>query len=160
MPSMTSAPSCTSHHCLTQLCLIPSMISRAASISGKMRELIPMFLKKVLYSSSKYSALSIRATVFCAPSVWASMQQVIFFISSGMTAMNNSACAAPASFRPLIEVGFTLRVMRSTLSATFESLSSLSSINVIFWLSLAKSCAKCVPTAPAPAMIIFMDLLL
>ena len=59
-----------------------------------------------------------------------------------------------------MEVGFTLRVMRSTLSATFESLSSFSSINVIFWLSLAKSCAKCVPTAPAPAMIIFMDLLL
>lgn len=88
------------------------------------------------------------------------MQQVMFFISSGVTAMNKSAFAVPASFSPLMDVGLALSVIRSTLSATLASFSSLSSTRVMFWFSLASSWARWVPTAPAPAMMIFMSFVL
>ena len=99
-----------------------------------------------------------RATVFLAPRLVANMQAVIFWLSLGVTAMNKSAPATPASLRPEIEVGDTLTVIKSKLLPIRPNFSSSSSIKMISCFSLERSFARWVPTAPAPAMMIFMIL--
>ena len=96
-----------------------------------------------------------RPTVFTAPRLVASIQAVMLRLSSGVTAMNRSASPAPTSFNPFMEVGEELTVIRSKLELSVLILSSLSSINMMSCFSRDNSLAKCVPTAPAPAMIIF-----
>ena len=131
IPNMMSAPLCTSHHCRTQLLFRASTISWAASNSGKTMELIPIRLKKSRCSGCRYSSLSMRATVFLAPMALASIQQVMFLFSSGVTAIKRSASAVPASLRPLMEVGETLSVIRSKFPEILESFCSLSSISTM-----------------------------
>jgi hypothetical protein len=98
-----------------------------------------------------------RATVFLAPNPEASMHAVMFWLSLGVTAINKSALAVPASFKPEMEVGEMFTVIRSKLFPNFPNLSSFSSIRMMSCFSFASSFAKCVPTAPAPAMMIFMS---
>ena len=99
--------------------------------------------------------MSIRATVFCAPRLFASMHAVMFRLSSGVTAMNKSASPTPTSFKPFMEVGEAVAVIKSKLEFSVLNLSSLSSIRMMSCFSRDSNLAKCVPTAPAPAIIIF-----
>ena len=119
---------------------------------------MPSEVKKSRFAGFRYSALSMRATVFLAPRLWASMEHVRFFVSEGVTAMNRSACGVPASFRPLMLVGETFRVIRSSPSLMAASLALSSSSRTMSWFSFVSRAARWLPTAPAPAMIIFMSI--
>ena len=99
--------------------------------------------------------MSMRATVFLAPRLLASIQAVMFRLSSGVTAMKRSASRAPTSSSPLMEVGEATTVIKSKFELSVLSRSSSSSIRVMFCLSRESNLAKWVPTAPAPAMMIF-----
>ena len=99
--------------------------------------------------------MSMRATVFCAPRLLASMHAVMFRLSSGVTAMNRSASPTPTSFKPFMEVGEAVAVIKSKLEFSVLNFSSLSSIRMMSCFSRDSNLAKCVPTAPAPAIIIF-----
>ena len=121
-------------------------------------ESTPICWKRSRYWGIMYSAVSTRAIVFRAPSVCASMQQVMLRVSSGVTAMKRSHWWTPPSLSPLMEVGDTLSVMmsRSLELRRREVFSGLSSMRMMSWSSLERSAARCEPTAPAPAMTIFI----
>ena len=86
-----------------------------------MSESMPSEVKKSRFAGIRYSELSMRATVFLAPRLRASMQQVRFLVSEGVTAMTRSACGVPASLRPLMLMGDTLSVIMSRPSLMSDS---------------------------------------
>ena len=117
---------------------------------------MPTEVKNSRLRGSRYSALSMRATVFLAPKLLASMQQVRLRVSDGVTAMKRSACGVPASLRPLMLVGETESVIKSRPSLALANLFSSGSMRTMSWFSWVSSAAKWLPTAPAPAMMIFI----
>jgi hypothetical protein len=84
------------------------------------------------------------------------MQAVILRLSSGMTPINKSAPATPAFLRPEMEVGDALTVIKSKLESSLLNFSSFSSIKMMSCFSSDNNFAKWVPTAPAPAIMIFI----
>ena len=81
---------------------------------------------------------------------------VIFRLSSGVTAIKRSASLMPTSFSPDMDEGEAVTVIRSKLELSVLSFSSSSSIRMMSCFSRESNLAKWVPTAPAPAIIIFI----
>ena len=84
------------------------------------------------------------------------MQHVILCASSGVTPMKRSALPTSALLRVSMDEGESQMVSISKFDPMPSRRSGLSSMSVISWRSREKSFAKWVPTAPAPAIMIFI----
>ena len=135
MPSITSAPLCTSQRWRTHDIFSPLMMSVAASVSGTMSELTPKRSKSSATPGSVSSTSSILATVFFAPRALAIMQMLRFRCWSAVTAINKSASPAFASLSVFTLLGDACNIIRSASASILPSRSSSSSMSVMFsWL--------------------------
>ena len=118
--------------------------------------LTPSCEKNSCSSGAIYSALSIFATVFLAPSAFANTHEFMFLLSSGVTAMNKSAFSAPAFFSASMLVDDASIVRMSTSEPICEKRSSSVSITTMSSCSRESSRARWQPMAYAPDIMIFM----
>ena len=86
----------------------------------------------------------------------ANMLAAILVVSSGVTLINKSAFLIPASSNSLIDVGLPTIGRISILEFVKFKRSSLGSIKMMSCFSCDNILAKCVPTSPAPAIMIFI----
>ena len=102
-PISNKPPLWSSPQYLAQLWYSATAISCAAMFSGYIRKSAPTSLRIAPLSGLRNSLLSILATVFFAPSLFAIAQLVILRVSYGVTAIYRSALDTPTSLRLLNE---------------------------------------------------------
>ena len=108
------------------------------------------------FSVSRYSLLFTRAMVLLAPNFLASIAEFIFCSSSGFTAMYKSHFPTCASLSAPIEVHEPTTERMSIWLSSSSSFSPSASISMIQCSCRLSIRARWVPTAPAPAMTIFI----